>query len=54
MAAANGMPDGLTVDSAGNVWCALYGGAKVVCIGANRPLKLSFQRYARCSLGVRS
>jgi sugar lactone lactonase YvrE len=41
--ADDGMPDGLTVDSAGNVWCALYGGAKVVCIGANGPLKLSFR-----------
>jgi sugar lactone lactonase YvrE len=29
----DGVPDGLTVDSAGNVWCALYGGGKVVCIG---------------------
>jgi sugar lactone lactonase YvrE len=28
----DGLPDGLAVDSAGNVWCALYGGAKVVCI----------------------
>jgi Gluconolactonase len=37
----DGMPDGLTVDSAGNVWCALYGGAKVVCIDAEGKLKLS-------------
>ncbi|MBD9624704.1 SMP-30/gluconolactonase/LRE family protein [Ensifer sp. ENS06] len=28
----DGLPDGLAVDSAGNVWCALYGGAKVVCV----------------------
>jgi sugar lactone lactonase YvrE len=28
----DGLPDGLAVDSAGNVWCALYGGSKVVCI----------------------
>jgi D-xylonolactonase len=28
----DGLPDGLAVDSAGNVWCALYGGGKVVCI----------------------
>jgi sugar lactone lactonase YvrE len=39
--ADDGMPDGLTVDSIGNVWCALYGGAKVVCIDANGALKLS-------------
>lgn len=39
--AEHGMPDGLTVDSADNVWCALYGGAKVVCIDAKGALKLS-------------
>ena len=39
--ADDGMPDGLTVDSAGNVWCALYGGGKVVCIDAKGALKLS-------------
>ena len=37
----HGMPDGLTVDSAGNVWCALYGGAQVVCIDAQGAPKLS-------------
>lgn len=37
----DGMPDGLTVDSQGNVWCALYGGAKVVCIDPNGALKQS-------------
>jgi len=37
----DGMPDGLTVDSAGNVWCALYGGGKVVCMDAKDTLKLS-------------
>lgn len=37
----DGMPDGLTVDSSGNVWCALYGGAKVVCISAKGVLNLS-------------
>lgn len=36
-----GMPDGLTVDRDGNVWCALYGGGKIVCIGADGTLKLS-------------
>jgi len=25
-----GIPDGLTVDSEGNVWCAIYGGWKVI------------------------
>lgn len=38
---SDGMPDGLTIDRAGNVWCALYGGAKVVCIDAKGVLKLS-------------
>ncbi|MGX7874511.1 SMP-30/gluconolactonase/LRE family protein [Mesorhizobium sp. ORM6] len=37
----DGMPDGLTVDSAGNVWCALYGGSKVVCIDAKGTLRKS-------------
>lgn len=37
----DGMPDGLTVDSAGNVWCALYGGSKVVCIDARGTLRKS-------------
>ncbi len=26
-----GTPDGLTVDSVGNIWCAFWGGSKVVC-----------------------
>jgi sugar lactone lactonase YvrE len=39
--ADDGMPDGLTVDSVGNVWCALYGGGKVVCIDPKGTLKLS-------------
>jgi len=37
----DGMPDGLTVDSAGNVWCALYGGSKVVCIDPKGTLRRS-------------
>jgi sugar lactone lactonase YvrE len=37
----DGMPDGLAVDSAGNVWCALYGGGKVVCIDARGALRRS-------------
>lgn len=37
----DGLPDGLTVDSAGNVWCALYGGSKVVCIDPEGAIKLS-------------
>ena len=37
----DGMPDGLAVDSAGNVWCALYGGSKVVCIDARGTLRKS-------------
>ena len=39
--ADDGMPDGLTVDSAGNVWCALYGGGKVVRIDARGRLERS-------------
>lgn len=37
----DGLPDGLTVDSAGNVWCALYGGGKVVCLDAAGRLEAS-------------
>jgi sugar lactone lactonase YvrE len=37
--ADDGLPDGLTVDSAGNVWCALYGGSKVVCLDGRGALK---------------
>jgi sugar lactone lactonase YvrE len=37
----DGMPDGLTVDSDGNIWCALYGGSKVVCIDDTGVLKQS-------------
>ncbi|TPL97834.1 SMP-30/gluconolactonase/LRE family protein [Mesorhizobium sp. B2-3-11] len=37
----DGMPDGLAVDSAGNVWCALYGGSKVVCIDPKGTLRRS-------------
>ena len=29
-AADDGLPDGLTVDSAGGLWCALYGGGRVL------------------------
>jgi sugar lactone lactonase YvrE len=37
----DGMPDGLAVDRVGNVWCALYGGGKVVCIDAKGTLRRS-------------
>ncbi|UCI10449.1 SMP-30/gluconolactonase/LRE family protein [Mesorhizobium sp. B1-1-8] len=37
----DGMPDGLAVDSAGNVWCALYGGGKVVCLDQRGTLRKS-------------
>jgi sugar lactone lactonase YvrE len=40
-ASNDGMPDGLAVDTAGNVWCALYGGSKVVCIDARGKLRRS-------------
>ncbi|MDB5556477.1 MAG: hypothetical protein JWL86_6461 [Rhizobium sp.] len=36
-----GLPDGLAVDSSGSVWCALYGGGKVVCIDADGALNHS-------------
>jgi len=39
--AGDGMPDGLAVDSAGNVWCAIYGGGRVVCIDAKGRLERS-------------
>jgi sugar lactone lactonase YvrE len=35
----DGMPDGITADSEGNIWCALYGGSKIVCIADNGVLK---------------
>jgi len=38
----DGLPDGLTVDSAGNVWCALYDGGKVVCFDRYGCLKHTF------------
>jgi xylono-1,5-lactonase len=37
----DGLPDGLAVDSAGNVWCALYGGGRIVCMDRQGALKLS-------------
>jgi sugar lactone lactonase YvrE len=37
----DGLPDGLTVDSAGNVWCALYGGSKVLCLDTEGGIKQS-------------
>ncbi|MGE0242153.1 MAG: SMP-30/gluconolactonase/LRE family protein [Parvibaculaceae bacterium] len=39
--AEDGLPDGLAVDSAGHVWCALYGAGKVVCITAAGTAKQS-------------
>jgi sugar lactone lactonase YvrE len=37
----DGLPDGLTVDSAGNIWCALYAGSKVVCLDPQGAIKLA-------------
>jgi len=37
----DGLPDGLTVDCSGNLWCALYGGGKVVCLDTNGHLQAS-------------
>lgn len=36
----DGMPDGLAVDSAGNVWCALYGAGNVVCLAPSGEMTL--------------
>jgi xylono-1,5-lactonase len=44
----DGLPDGLAVDAAGNVWCALYGGGKVVCLDAQGRLKLSLPLPTAC------
>jgi sugar lactone lactonase YvrE len=44
----DGMPDGLAVDSAGQIWCALYGGGKVVCISPAGDHKLSLPLPAAC------
>ncbi len=39
--ADDGMPDGVVVDSAGNVWCALYGAGKVVRLAPSGRVSLS-------------
>ena len=35
LTAMRGLPDGLTVDRDGNIWCALWGGAGIACFGAD-------------------
>jgi len=32
------LPDGLTVDNTGNVWCALWGGGQILCMNPQRKL----------------
>jgi sugar lactone lactonase YvrE len=39
--ADDGMPDGLAVDSEGNLWCALYGAGKVVRLSPSGDITLS-------------
>ncbi|MGO4355131.1 SMP-30/gluconolactonase/LRE family protein [Rhizobium sp. RAF36] len=39
----DGIPDGLTVDSEGSVWCALYGAARVVCLGGDGTVRRSLR-----------
>ncbi|WP_191908450.1 SMP-30/gluconolactonase/LRE family protein [Hypericibacter terrae] len=51
----DGFPDGLTVDSQGQIWCALYGGGKVARFGADGKLQeelaLPVPNVTSCCLG---
>jgi sugar lactone lactonase YvrE len=50
-----GSPDGLTVDSAGNVWTALHGAGRVVCLSPQgdvlREVRLPVAQVTACALG---
>lgn len=43
-----GRPDGGAVDSAGNYWCALFEGARVVCVSPQGAILHDVQLPARC------
>jgi len=51
----SGRPDGLTVDSAGNVWVALYGGGGVDCYSPKgkllRTISVPASRVTSCTFG---
>ena len=61
-----GTPDGLTVDSVGNIWCAFWGGSKVVCFSpagdeeevillpVTQPTSCAFGGEALCDLFITS
>lgn len=52
-----GIPDGLTVDSEGNVWCAIYDGWKVMCYSPNgevyAEVRMPVARPSSCMFGGR-
>ena len=56
-AADEGFPDGMTVDNAGQIWCALYGGGKVVRFDADgkrqEEIALPVPNVTSCCLGGR-
>jgi sugar lactone lactonase YvrE len=55
--AEEGFPDGLTVDKAGHLWCALYGGGKVVRFDPDgkrvEEIALPVPNVTSCCLGGR-
>lgn len=55
VAADEGAPDGLTVDAAGDVWCALYGAGRIARYGAGGALKARYRlpcpAVTSCSFG---
>lgn len=54
-AESEGIPDGLCVDSAGEIWCALYGGGKVIRLSPDGELRqcleLPVPNVTACCLG---
>jgi sugar lactone lactonase YvrE len=55
VAAVEGAPDGLTVDAAGDVWCALYGAGRIARYAPSGSLKASYRlpcpAVTSCSFG---